>query len=299
MMADPSSLKMSPQNCMQLPDLTTQCNPNWCPGCGDLAIWGAFKNAAVQKDWNNSNTALVAGIGCHGHILNFVKLISFEGLHGRALPVASGIKFANHNLNVFVFSGDGDCLSEGGNHFVHACRRNMDLTLFIHDNAIYGLTTGQTSPTSPLGFKSKSTPNGSLDNPVNPLALAIAAGATFVARGYAGDIPGLAALMIRANAHKGMSVLDILQPCVTFNKAYSHTYYRDNTYQLDAGHDVTSKAAAFKKAQEWGPKQIPLGVFYEVDAPTYESRLPQLTDQSLVHHSPERKNLDELFKKFS
>ncbi len=141
-----------------LQDLTTPCQQSWCPGCGDIAIWAAFKNAAVKEDWNNSNTALVAGIGCHGHLTNFTKLTSFEGLHGRALPVAEGIKMANNKLHVFVFTGDGDSLSEGGNHFLHAARRNVNITVFIHDNSIYGLTTGQTSPTSPMEYKSKSTP---------------------------------------------------------------------------------------------------------------------------------------------
>jgi 2-oxoglutarate ferredoxin oxidoreductase subunit beta len=282
----------------QLTDLTTPCSPNWCPGCGNLAIWGAFKNAAVSEGWDNSNTVLVAGIGCHGHIVNFIRLTSFEGLHGRAIPVASGIKLANHKLNVFVFTGDGDCLAEGGNHFMHACRRNINLTVLLHDNAIYGLTTGQTSPTSPHGYKSKSTPEGNIDNPINPLALAISAGATFVARGYAGDIAGLAKLIISANRHQGFAVLDILQPCVTFNKEYSHTFYRDNVYQLDAGHDVKNKEAAFAKALEWGEKKIPLGIFYQVEQPTYESQIPQIAEKPLIDNSPERKDLKELFEKF-
>jgi len=282
----------------QLTDLTTPCSPNWCPGCGNLAIWGAFKNAAVSEGWDNSNTVLVAGIGCHGHIVNFIQLTSFEGLHGRAIPVASGIKLANHRLNVFVFTGDGDCLAEGGNHFMHACRRNINLTVLLHDNAIYGLTTGQTSPTSPHGYKSKSTPEGNIDNPINPLALAISAGATFVARGYAGDIAGLAKLIISANRHQGFAVLDILQPCVTFNKEYSHTFYRDNVYQLDAGHDVKNKEAAFAKALEWGEKKIPLGIFYQVEQPTYESQIPQIAEKPLIDNSPERKDLKELFEKF-
>jgi len=282
-----------------LGDLTTACPPNWCAGCGDIAIWGAFKNSCVQKDWNSGNSVLVAGIGCHGHIVNFTKITSFEGLHGRALPVATGLKMANHGLNVFVFTGDGDCLAEGGNHFMHASRRNHNLTVFIHDNAIYGLTIGQTSPRSPHGFKSKSTPEGNMDFPVNPLTLAIAAGATWVGRGYAGDIAGLATLMISAHEHQGLSVLDILQPCVTYNHEYTHTYYRENTYQLDQSHDPTNKLTAFAKALEWGPKQIPLGVFYKnTDEPTYESQLPQLAVKPLVKSSPERKDLSALFKEF-
>jgi 2-oxoglutarate/2-oxoacid ferredoxin oxidoreductase subunit beta len=283
----------------QLADLTTPCSPTWCPGCGDIAIWAAFKNAAVQKGWDNTNTALVAGIGCHGHLLNFTKLTSFEGLHGRAIPVATGIKLANHNLNVFVFTGDGDCFGEGGNHFIHACRRNHDITVFIHDNAIYGLTTGQTSPTSPHKYKTKSTPQGNPDYPIHPLTLALATGATFVARGYAGDIPKLTELMVKANEHKGVAILDILQPCITWNKEYTHSYFRDNTYYLDQDHDVTNIGEAFKKSLEWGPKQIALGVFYQIDQPTYESQLPQIAEKPLVENSPVRKNLDDLFKKYT
>jgi 2-oxoglutarate ferredoxin oxidoreductase subunit beta len=281
-----------------LADLSTTCSPNWCPGCGDIAIWGAFKNAAVKGDWNNYNTALVAGIGCHGHLLNFTKLTSFAGLHGRAIPVATGIKLANHNLNVFVFTGDGDCLGEGGDHFIHACRRNHDIKIFIHDNAIYGLTTGQTSPTSPHDYRSKSTPEGNNDNPINPLALAIASGATFVARAYAGNIPNLIETMIAAQQHKGVAIIDILQPCISWNKEYTPGFYQENTYFLDAAHDATNKEAAFKKALEWGPKQIPLGIFYKVERPTYESQLPQIAQQTLVESNPQRTDLSALWEKY-
>lgn len=284
---------------MKLEELTTKCSPNWCPGCGNLAIWGAFKNAAVQKGWDDTNTALVAGIGCHGHILNFTKITSLEGLHGRPIPVATGIKLANNSLNVFAFTGDGDCLGEGGNHFVHACRRNHDINVIIHDNAIYGLTTGQTSPTSPHGYKSKSTPDGNPDYPINPIALAIAAGATFVARAYAGDIQGMAELMIRANEHRGISILDILQPCMTFNKLLNHNFYRENTYKLDESHDVKNKEAAFKKALEWGEKKIPIGVFYQnEDEPSYESEIPQIAKEPLVKSNPVHKNLTDLFEEY-
>jgi 2-oxoglutarate/2-oxoacid ferredoxin oxidoreductase subunit beta len=272
-------------------DLTTPCAPNWCPGCGDIAIWGAFKSAAVKQGWDNTNTALVAGIGCHGHLLNFTKLPSFEGLHGRALPVATGIKIVNPKLNVFVFTGDGDSLAEGGNHFVHTCRRNHDIKIFLHDNAIYGLTTGQTSPTSPHDYKSKSTPMGNPDNPINPITLAIASGATWVARGFAGNIPALTELMIKASLHQGVAVLDILQPCITWNKNYTPGYYQENTYQLSPDYNVTDKNAAFAKSLEWGPKQIPLGVFYDVSAPSYESQLPPLQD-------PSRPDLSALFNQF-
>lgn len=281
-----------------LSDLTTVCSPTWCPGCGDMAIWAAFKNAAVVKDWNNSNSILTAGIGCHGHLVNFTKITSFEGLHGRAIPIASGVKMANNRLNVFTFTGDGDCLAEGGNHFMHACRRNHDITVVIHDNAIYGLTTGQTSPRSPHGYKSKSTPDGNLDNPINPLSVAIAAGATFVAREYASHIPQLAELFIKANEHKGISIVDVLQPCVTFNELYTHEFYQNNTYYLDESHDSKNKEMAFKKSLEWGEKQIPLGIFYDVDEPSYEAQIPQIAEKPLVDALPEKRDVSDIIKTY-
>lgn len=282
-----------------LNDLKTPCDPNWCPGCGNLPLWLAFKKAAVKEGWDNTNTAIVAGIGCHGHILNFTKLTSFEGLHGRPVPVATGIKMANDRLNVFAFSGDGDSLGEGGNHFIHACRRNHDITLILHDNGVYALTTGQTSPASPHGYVSKSTPEGNPDEPLMPITMAIAAGASFVARGFAGDIEQLTELYISANKHKGFALVDVMQPCVTFNKKFTHEFFQENTYYLGDDHDATDKEAAFKKSLEFGEKSIPLGIFYQVDKPSYESQLPQITKNPLVESSPVRKDLNKLFKKYT
>ncbi|OGH80920.1 MAG: hypothetical protein A3I29_01845 [Candidatus Magasanikbacteria bacterium RIFCSPLOWO2_02_FULL_44_11] len=268
----------------------------WCPGCGDLAIWAAFKQAAVENNWNNTNTALVAGIGCHGHIVNFLKLTSFEGLHGRALPVAAGIKMANHELKVFVFTGDGDCLAEGGNHFIHAARRNQDLTVILHDNAVYSLTTGQTSPRSPKGYISKSTPQGNVEEPLHPLRLAFTAGATFLARAYAGNIPALVKLMKQAEAHRGFAVIQVLQPCVTFNHVYTHQFYQENVYELPASYDPTDKKEAWEKLDEWGLKQIPVGLIYQAVAPTYEGQLPQLAKQPLVKTAPKKQDVSSLYK---
>lgn len=282
-----------------LQDLTTPCPPNWCPGCGNMTIWAAFKNAAVKEGWDNTNTAITAGIGCHGHIINFLKITAFEGLHGRALPLATGIKLANNSLNVFTFTGDGDGLAEGGNHFIHSCRRNHDITMILHDNAIYGLTTGQTSPRSPHGYKSKSTPLGNIDEAANPLAMAIASGATFVARAYAADIPKLTEIIIQANNHHGFSLVDVLQPCISFNKDYTPQFYQQNTYYLGDDHDKTDKTAAFAKAQEWGEKQIPLGIFYEVDHLSYEAQVPQIAKQPLVATPPTKRDVGELFKKYT
>lgn len=281
----------------KLEDLQTTCSPTWCPGCGNFGIWGALKNAALKKGWNSGNTVLVAGIGCHGNILNFIKITSFEGLHGRALPVATGIKLANHKLNVLIFAGDGDCLGEGGNHLIHTCRRNHDLTVLIHNNGLYSLTTGQTSPTSPYGFKTKSTPEGNLDEPVNILSLAIVSGATFVARGYAGDLPKLEELIIAASEHRGASIIEVLQPCVTFNKTFTHQFFQENCYWLE-NHNVQDKETALKKAWEFGPKQIPLGIFYQIEKPSYESQIPQISERPLVENPLER-DFADLFKKYS
>jgi 2-oxoglutarate/2-oxoacid ferredoxin oxidoreductase subunit beta len=283
----------------KIEDLHTPFSPNWCPGCGNLNIWGALKGAAVKEGWDNTNTVLVAGIGCHGHILNFIKLTSFEGLHGRALPVATGVKLANHKLNVFVLTGDGDCLGEGGNHFIHACRRNHDLTILLHDNALYALTTGQASPVTQHGVKTKSTPQGNPDEPISPLAIAIAAGATFAARAYAGDVPKLTDLIIEANKHAGLAVIDILQPCVTFNKICTHAFFQENTYYLGEGYNPTNKEAAFTKALEFGPKKIPLGILYKVEKPSFESQLPQISEKTLVEQEPNVKNISALFKKYT
>jgi len=280
-------------------DLTTTCSPTWCPGCGDLAIWAAFKNACVAKGWDNSNTALTAGIGCHGHMINYVKITSVEGLHGRALPMATGIKMANNKLNVFAFTGDGDSLAEGGNHFVNTCRRNHDITVILHDNAIYGLTTGQTSPRSPHGFKSKSTPFGNLDEPINPVTLAIASGATFVAREYASHIQQLSELIAKANDHKGTAIIDVLQPCVSFNDLYTHDFYQKNTYYLPENFDRTNQTKAFEKSLEWGEKQIPLGIFYQVERPSYEDQILQIVEKPLVENPPTKKDLSEVFKKYT
>ncbi len=270
----------------------------WCPGCGNMGIWTAFKRAAALERWDNSNTAIVAGIGCHGHIVNFVNLSSFEGLHGRAIPVASGIKMANHKLNVFVFTGDGDCLAEGGNHFMHAAKRNQNLTVILHDNAIYGLTTGQTSPRSPKGYRSKSTPLGNIEEPLHPLRMALSAGATFLARVYAGDIARLTEILIAANKHKGFAVVDVLQPCVTFNKMYTHVFYQENIYEVGDGYDKTDKEAAFAKLLEWDLKKIPVGILYQVNEPTYEEQIPQIAKRPLVKQPLKKRDITPLYSQY-
>lgn len=258
-------------------DFSTGRFPTWCPGCGDFGIWAALKNVLVELNLSPGEAVFVYGIGCHGNMYDSFRATNFEGLHGRPLPLASGIKIANHKLPVFVIAGDGDALGEGGNHFIHTARRNHDITYIVHDNQVYALTTGQTSPTSPKGFKTKSNPEGSIDYPLNPLTLALAAGATFVARGFAGDIPHLTQLIKKAYEHKGFSVLDVLQPCVTFNHVNTYQFYREHIYKLQENYKTNDKLQAFAKALEWEQTgKIPLGIFYEEQKDTYEDDIEQI-----------------------
>lgn len=259
--------------------------PTWCPGCGDYGIWTALKEAFVKLGIGPDDALLVYGIGCHGNMYDWMRTYAFEGLHGRALPIAQGVKLANHKLPVICVCGDGDCLGEGGNHFIHAAKRNPNITVLIHDNQVYGLTTGQASPTAKQGFKTKSTPEGVVDEPINPLTLALTAGATFVARGFAGDIPGLTQFIIEAVRHKGFSVLDILQPCVTFDKVHTYAWYRQRLYQLEKESYIPdNKLKAMEKAMEWDDR-IPVGIFYKEEKMTNEDREPALAQSPLLGSS--------------
>lgn len=264
-------------------ELTTPERPTWCPGCGDWGILTALKKAIEELQLPNHNVLVVAGIGCSGHLPQWINTFGFHSLHGRALPVAQAAKLANHELNVIAVGGDGDGYGIGVGHFIHAMRRNIDITYIVHDNQIYGLTTGQTSPTSEKGFKTKSTPHGSIEPPVNPIALALASDCTFVARGFAGDVPHLVKLITEGIKHKGFALIDVLQPCVTFNQLNTFDYFYRRVYKLedDKSYDPKNKFEAFKRAFEWGEK-IPIGLFYKEERKTYEDELPQLSKLPLV-----------------
>lgn len=225
---------------------------------------------------------MVSGIGQAGKLPHYARSNILNTLHGRALPAAIGARVANPGLVVLVVGGDGDGYAEGGNHFLHAARRNHDITYLVHDNQVYGLTKGQASPTSDSGFVTRTTPEGA-STPVNPLPLAILMGATFVARAFAGDMELLASLVRRGIEHKGFSLIDILQPCVTFNHQNTWEWYRDRVYRLEAeqGYDPADRQAALRKAGEWGAS-IPIGVIYETERPTYEEQQPGLRMGSLV-----------------
>jgi 2-oxoglutarate ferredoxin oxidoreductase subunit beta len=257
-------------------DLDTHARNDWCPGCGNFAILTAVKE--VLKELNDEGTSLddivlVGGIGQHAKMLDYVNVNSFYSLHGRAVPAAEGIKLADPKLKVIIFSGDGDAYGEGLEHLVFAAKRNIDLTMIVHDNRVYALTTGQSTPTSPLGYKSRSTPDGTLDRPLNPLELMLASGATSLSRGYTGNLPLLKKLIKEAILHKGFSLVETLQVCVTFDNLYD--YYGKHVYELK-DHDPADRTAALIKIREWdydSEAPIALGTFYKQVLPTFDDQV--------------------------
>jgi 2-oxoglutarate ferredoxin oxidoreductase subunit beta len=260
----------------------TGYNPTWCPGCGNWGIGIAIKQALVQLNFTPSEIAVVFGIGCSGNMNDFLNAYAVHSLHGRSVPTAIGIKLANHQLPVIAIVGDGDCYGEGGNHFIHACRGNHDITVITHDNRVYGLTTGQVAPTSQKGFKSKSTPAGSIEAPINPLTLALSSGATFIAQSFAGDAPHLISMIKQGIEHKGFSLVNVLQPCVTFNKVDTYQYYLERAYKLDKNYQPDSLKQAMEKSLEMNEEKFPMGVVYQVKKPTYTDHLTQIKEKPLI-----------------
>jgi 2-oxoglutarate ferredoxin oxidoreductase subunit beta len=259
-------------------DYASRTKPTWCPGCGDFGILNAVKQGLAQAGLSPHQVLIVSGIGCGSKLPDYARVNGFMTLHGRPVPVATGAKLANHGLKVLTVHGDGDAMGLGMGHFIHTARRNLDITDVVQNNQIYGLTKGQYSPTSDPGFITSTSPDGAAEIAANPLALALAAGGTFLARGFAGDVKGLAALIAQAVEHKGYSLLDILQPCVTFNRKNTYDWYRERIYKLDeTSYDPSDRAAAFQKALEWGDR-IPVGVIYRTELPTYEESVFGLKD---------------------
>jgi len=265
-----------------LDDLKTPKTNTWCPGCGNFGILMAFKKALIELGLEREEAVLVSGIGCHGKMVNYVNINGFHGIHGRVLPLAAGIKLANPNLIVVGFAGDADQYNEGWGHFAHAVRRNIDMTLIVHDNMVLGLTTGQATSTSQPGFKSKSTPFGVIPPMLNPLAHALVSNGTFVARGFSGDMFHLKNLIVEAVKHRGFAFIDVFQPCVTFNYLNTYDWFRQRVYKLEEeDHDVTDRKKALEKALEWGDR-IPIGIFYKKERPTYHDNLPHVKDEKLT-----------------
>ncbi len=270
-----------------LPDFKGKVDPDWCPGCGDFGVLAAFQKALVDLQIQPHNVVTISGIGCSSNLPGYVSTYGMHTLHGRALAVATGVKLANHELTVAVTGGDGDGFGIGGNHFIHTMRRNVDLLYLAMDNQIYGLTTGQTSPTSQLGMKTKSAPFGNVEPPINPIALAIAAGATFVARGFSGEQHHLTELIKLGLQHKGFAFIDVFSPCVTYNHDNTYPWFRPRVKKLEdnPGYDTGDWQTAMEKSLLWG-EEIPIGLFFERnDIPTAHDADPVLKSGPLVHQN--------------
>ncbi|MBB6635309.1 2-oxoacid:ferredoxin oxidoreductase subunit beta [Cohnella thailandensis] len=228
--------------------------PNWCPGCGDFSVQAAIQRAAANVGLEPEQLAVISGIGCSGRISGYINAYGLHGIHGRALPIAQGVKLANRELTVIASGGDGDGFAIGMGHTVHAIRRNLDITYIVMDNQIYGLTKGQTSPRSAEGFKTKSTPEGSIESTLSPLEIALSAGATFVAQSFSSDLKQLTALIEAGLQHKGFSLINVFSPCVTFNKINTYDWFKENIVNLDQfeDYDPSNRVAAMNKIMETG-----------------------------------------------
>jgi 2-oxoglutarate/2-oxoacid ferredoxin oxidoreductase subunit beta len=254
-------------------------HPDWCPGCGDFSVLSALQTALFELGLKPHQVVTISGIGCSSNLPGFINTYGMHTLHGRSLAVATGVKMANHELKVICTGGDGDGFGIGGNHFMHTMRRNVDLTYIVMDNQIYGLTTGQTSPTSRKGMKTKSTPFGNVENPINPIPLAIVGGATYVARGFSGKQRHLVDLLKGAIQHKGFSLVDVFSPCVTYNKDNTYQFFNPRVKPLEeSGHDTTDFGKAMEKGYLWG-EEIPIGLFWKrTDLPSLEELEPVLAE---------------------
>lgn len=255
----------------------------WCPGCGNFAILKILKQALANLSIPPSRLVIASGIGQAAKTPHYLKTHLFNGLHGRALPVATGIKAANPSLEVIAEGGDGDMYGEGGNHFLHTLRRNPNLTHLVHNNMVYGLTKGQASPTSPVGFETPVQVDGVFEEPFNPISTAIALNASFVARIFCGNFDPSVTVLQEALRHRGYALVDIFQPCVTFNRLNTFRWFKEHTYLLGDDHDPRDRSAALEKALEHEP--LPLGIFYRnPDRPVFEERLPSRTVHDGVLH---------------
>ena len=273
-------------------DLASGAANTWCPGCGNFSILGAMRAVLAELDGKGyplEDVVLVSGIGCHAKIVDYLNVNSFYSIHGRTIPVATAIKIANPDLKVFCFSGDGDSLAEGLEHLIFAAKRNIDITVILHDNRVYGLTTGQYTPTSPSGFRGKSTPAGAVEPPLNPLELMLSSGATYIARGYSHGIEQLQQLFKEAILHRGFSFVDVLQVCVSYHNLYES--YNQWTYVVE-DNDRSSFEQAEKIIRSWNYNRsdlpIPLGCFYQIDAPCF--------DQSFSSYRPGREERESKIK---
>jgi 2-oxoglutarate ferredoxin oxidoreductase subunit beta len=277
-------------------DYESQVPIAWCPGCGNFGILQAVKKALLALKLEPPQVLFVSGIGQAPKLPHYTCGNVFNGLHGRSLPAATGAKLVNRDLTVIAIDGDGGAYGEGAGHLLAAMRRNIGLTYLVHNNQVYGLTKGQASPTSDLGFVTKTTPLGA-GQPFNPVAVALASDVTFLARGFAGDIDHLAGLVRAAIEHRGFSLVDILQPCVSFNHQNTFQWYRERVYKVEEeGYDPADKAAAWAKAQEWGDR-IPIGIIFRRERPTFEE-LIQIPKAPVVKQTLDPRAFEALLDEF-
>jgi 2-oxoglutarate/2-oxoacid ferredoxin oxidoreductase subunit beta len=298
-MANSSAARTGPTTGPVLPVVgKSEIRPTWCPGCGDFGVVAAVEAALKRLQIPSHNVVIVSGIGCSSNLPHFLSSYGFHGIHGRVLPVAEGIRWANHGLTIIGTGGDGDGFGIGAGHFIHAMRRNVDITYVTMDNQIYGLTTGQASPTSTMGQKTKSTPEGVIENPIDPISLALASGATYISRGFSGDVKQLTDLVAGGIQHHGFSLVDVFSPCVTYNKLNTFDFFRQRVYKLEsAGHDPTNIVAAWQRSLEWGDK-IPIGLFYRTERPTYEDLEEVLAAGPLVYQPTGLRGRESLLDEF-
>ncbi len=268
----------------------------WCPGCGNFGILTAMRRALVDIGLEPNQVLMVSGIGQAGKFPHYVHSHVFNELHGRPIPAAQAVKIANNELTVIAFSGDGDAYGEGGNHFISAMTRNVDITYIVHNNQVYGLTTGQASPTSDLGFVTRTTPQGAWE-PMRPLAIAVACDCSFVARGFSADIEHLAGLFKAGIQNKGFSCIEVLQPCVAWNHKNTYDWYRQKVYKLGEDYDPTNRASAFVKALEWGDR-IPTGIIYRKSRPIFEEHIPAIKESPLVKQPLDPMQFEQLINEF-
>ncbi len=278
---------------MPMNDYFTDIKPTWCPGCGNFGIRTALAQTLDELKIPNHKLLMVTDVGCGGNQSSWYKMYTMHSLHGRSLPPAVGAKIVNPELTVLVQNGDGGAYSEGTNHLIHAARKNINLTYMVHNNQIYSLSTGQATPTSDPGLKTKSTPYGVTLPSLNPLAVAISAGASFVARSFSNDIPHLKETIKAAIQHQGFAIIDILHPCVTFNKINTNDWYKERIYKLE-NHDTSNKIEAFKKSLEWNgeDKKIPIGIFYQEQRPVLEA------EKNLTQEPIENIDVSKLIEEF-
>ena len=281
----------------EISDFRYEGEKAWCPGCGDFQILKSIEIAAAKSGKRPNEILVVSGIGQAGKVTHYIKTNGFNSLHGRALSSAFGLKAANHNQTVIVATGDGDCYGEGGNHFIHNLRRNIDITVIVHNNQVYGLTKGQASPTSEIGMVTTVQPAGVISTPFHSLAVAITLDAAFVARSFSKEIEFTANLILEGMNTPGFALIDVLQPCVSFNKINTYQWYQERAYNLDESHDPTDKLAAYEKAMEWAEK-IPLGVLFKHSRKTFLDHFIGPDDQPLAEQETKLKDIEPLLEEF-